>query len=106
MKIYRQYQAYFVSRDKVISTSSNRIFDCVVPNGTTYIECNYSNVIYAITCNRCSLQCVGETLQKLNYMFNWHKTVISQRGKYGFCCIALDLLYKGAVVIRLIQFRY
>ena len=29
---------------------------------------------YLITCNRRSLQYVGETVQKLNIRFNWHKT--------------------------------
>ena len=40
------------SRDKVINTSSKKIFDCVVPNGTIFIDRNSPNVIYLITYNR------------------------------------------------------
>ena len=50
----------FVARDKVTWTFSKRIFDCVLPNGTTYFNCNSANLIYLITCNRCSSQHVGE----------------------------------------------
>ena len=56
----------FVSRDKLVSTSSKRIFDCVVPNETTYIDCNSPSVIYLMTCNRCSLPYVVGTCQKVN----------------------------------------
>ena len=44
----------FLSRDKVVNTSSKRISDCVVPNGTTYVDCNSQNVILLMTCNGCS----------------------------------------------------
>ena len=40
----------FVSRDKIVSTSSkNCEFDCELPNGTTYVNCNSPTVIYLIT---------------------------------------------------------
>ena len=51
----------FVLMNKVISTSSKKIFDCRVPNGTTYIDCNSPNVIYLVTCSRCSFHHVVET---------------------------------------------
>ena len=56
----------FVSRDKLVSTSSKRIFDCVIPNETTYIDCNSPSVIYLMTCNRCSLPYVAGTYQKVS----------------------------------------
>ena len=49
----------FKTKDKVVSTSTKRVHDCVVPDGSTYIDCHASNVIYLITCNRCFLQYVG-----------------------------------------------
>ena len=55
----------FASWDKVVTKSRKRISDCSLPNGATYIDCNSSNAIYLITSNRCSLQYVRETSQKL-----------------------------------------
>ena len=84
-----------ISRDKVTSISSKRVFDYLVQNGTTYIDSNSPNVIYVITCNRYSLQYVEETVQKLNKRFNWHKTVFNQPCKCGFVRILLDHFHKG-----------
>ena len=85
----------FVSRDKIISTSSKKIFDYVVPKKTTYTDCNSPNVIYWITCNRRTLQYGGETVQKLNKRFNWHWTRFNQPGKCCFCRILSDHSRKG-----------
>ena len=84
-----------ISRDKVTSISSKRVFDYLVQNGTTYIDSNSPNVIYVITCNRYSLQYVEETVQKLNKRFKWHKTVFNQPCKCGFVRILLDHFHKG-----------
>ena len=84
----------FVSRDKVISTSSKRIFEFVVPNGTTYIVCNSPCVVYLTTCKRCFLHYVGKTVQKLNKSFSWHRTGFRQSGKYSFCQIISDHFHK------------
>ena len=72
----------FILRDNVVITSSKRIFDCEVPNETRYIDYNSPNVIYLFTWNRCPLYYVGESVQKLNKIFNWHRN-----GFKGFCCI-------------------
>lgn len=56
----------FVTKDKVASTSTKIIFACVVPNGTTYVDCTSPNGICLITWNRCSLQYARETVQKLH----------------------------------------
>ena len=69
----------FISRDEVVSADSKRIFDCVVPNWATCVNCNSLNVIYIITGNRCSLQFIGRTFQKLNNKFNWYRTGFNQR---------------------------
>ena len=84
----------FVYRVKVISTSSKKILDCVVPNWTTYIDCISPNVIYLIPCNRSFLQYVGETVQKLNKRFNWRNTGFNHPGKYGVCRILSDHFHK------------
>ena len=43
-KVFVNCKSNFVSPSRVISTSTKRIFDCLVSNGTTYTGCNYSNV--------------------------------------------------------------
>ena len=75
-----------VSRNKVISTSSKR---------TTCIDCNSPNAMHLITWNRCSLQYVGQTVQKLNERFNLQKTGFNQPSKHGLCLILSDHFHKG-----------
>ena len=81
--------------EKVASKSSKSIFDCVVPSGTTYADCHSANVIYLITCSRCSSQYLRETVQKLKKRFNWHITSFNQCSKHGFYCILSDHYHKG-----------
>ena len=85
----------FVFRDQVISSSSKRILDCVVPNRITYIDHNSPNVIYLITCCRCFLQYNRESVQKFNKRFNWYRTGFNQPGKYCFCHILSDHFHKS-----------
>ena len=73
INVNQKLKSTFVFRDNVVNTSSKGIFDFVVPRSTAYIDCNSPNVIYLITCNRYTLEYVGETVQKLNKLFNWHR---------------------------------
>ena len=68
--------------------------DYVVPNWTTYIDCDSSNGKYLITCNRCFQQFVGETVQKLNKRFNWNRTGFNKSGKRSLCRILSDHSHK------------
>ena len=77
----------FFPTDKILSTVTKRLFDCVIPPGTIYLDCHSPNVIYLLTCNRCHLQYVGETAQKLNERFNFHKTGFRHPTKHGHCRI-------------------
>ena len=77
----------FIPQDKFFSTVTNRVYDCIVPPGTVYINEHSSNVIYLITCDRCWLQYVGETCQKLNERFNWHNSCFRYPKKYLHCKI-------------------
>ena len=40
-------------------------------------------------------QYVGETVQKLDKRFNWHRTGFNQSSKCVFCRILLDHFHKG-----------
>ena len=63
------FQHKFLPKDKVVSSVTHRVYDCVYPSGATYTNCHSSNVIYLITCSNCHLQYVDEISQKLNERF-------------------------------------
>ena len=56
----------FILNDKFVSTSTHRIHNSIVPDTTKSVTCNSKNVIYLITCKKCGLQYVGETIQPLS----------------------------------------
>lgn len=85
----------FLARDRVVSSCTKRIYDCVTPSGSVYIDCNSANVIYLITCNNCGFQYVGETVQKLNKRFNQHRKGIKSPEKYGTCRILSNHFNEG-----------
>ena len=81
------FKSKFSPCDKIVSSSTFRTYDCVIPDDEIDIDCHSSNVVYLITCNNCKLQYVGETCQKLNKRFNWHNSGFKYPNKYGFCKI-------------------
>ena len=46
-------------------------------------NCNSSNVVYLITCKKCSLQYVGSTVTKFRLRFNNHKSRIRRHERLG-----------------------
>ena len=79
------FQKKFITIDRFKSTTTGRIYDVVVPPGTIYLNDHTSNVIYLITCDRCRLQYVGETCQKLNERFNCHTSAMRNPSKLSYC---------------------
>lgn len=73
---------HFKARDKVESTCTKRLYDCVTPPGTVYLNCHSTNLIYLITCSTCGLQYVGETVQPLSARFNGQHKGIKDTNKY------------------------
>ena len=53
------------------------------------------NVLYLITCEKCQLQYVGGTVQKLNERLNWHKSGFRDSSKYGHFKNFSELFSKG-----------
>ena len=47
------------------------------------LNCNSSNVVYLITCKKCSLQYVGSTITKFRLRFNNHKSRIRRHETLG-----------------------
>ena len=45
---------------------------------TSHITFNTKNVIYMVQCNRCNLQCIGETKRRLKDRFNDHRRAVDK----------------------------
>ena len=59
------------------------------------LNCNSSNVVYLITCKKCSLQYVGSTITKFRLRFNNHKSRVRRHETLGQVeKRADDLLYR------------
>ena len=80
-----QFRNKFVPVNNILSTATNRLYKCIVPAGSTYVNDHSSNVVYLITCNKCKLQYVGETSQNLNKRFNWYNSCFANPTVYSFC---------------------
>lgn len=78
---------YFTPRNKAISTCTERIYDCVTPAGTMYLNCHSTNLVYLLTCETCGMQYVGETCQQLNSRFNGHRAGMKNPKKQTSCKI-------------------
>ena len=76
----------FEPRDFACSSVTNRIYKCIVPPGNTgVINCCATNVIYLLTCDKCRLQYVGETVLSVKGRFHVHKQGFDNPEKYGCC---------------------
>ena len=90
-----QFQNKFVPANNILSTNTNKLYKCIVPAGSTYVNDHSSNMVYLITCNKCKLQYVGETSQNLNKRFNWHNSCFRNPNAYSFCKILNTHLSEG-----------
>ena len=60
-----QFQNKFIPVNNLLSTTTNRLYNCIVTAGSTYVNDHSSNVVCLITWNKCKLQYVGEISQNL-----------------------------------------
>ena len=89
----------FSVQTRVVSTTSKRNFDCILPSGTVYLDFHcylllFINVIYLINCKRYTLHYVREADQRINEIFNWHKECFENPTKYGYFLILTDHVHK------------
>ena len=74
----------FLPADRVVSSTTLRMYDVITPPGTSYIDCMSKNLIYLITCDNCSIQYVGETVRGLNFRIREHqKGIRYPENNYG-----------------------
>ena len=90
-----QLQNKFVPVNNILSTTTNRLYKCIILAGSTYVNDRSPNVVYLITCNKCKLLYVAETSQNLNKRFNWHNYCFRNRTAYSFCKILNTHFRKG-----------
>ena len=48
-----QFQNKFIRVNNKLSITTNRLYKCIVPAGSTNVNDHSSNVVYLITCNKC-----------------------------------------------------
>jgi len=81
----------------IFSSTLTRKNYSIVNHNPNPLTCSSENIIYLITCSRCSIQYVGETKQKLSKRMNNHRTAIRGRTNTiltehfredGGCCIS------------------
>ena len=78
-----------------VSTSSHRIYTHIIPRNIEYVDCNSANLIYLITCDKCSIGYVGETMQKLRDRISHHRSCIKHPEKDQTCRRLSDHFSKG-----------
>lgn len=76
---------YLSCHDRVVSSSTHRVYDCIVPPGSRPLDCHSPNVVYLLKCSNCKLQYVGETGLKINERFNLHRSGFRYAANYGYC---------------------
>ena len=90
-----QFQNKLDPVNNTLSSTTNRLYQCILPAGSTYVNDHSSNVVYLITCNKCKLQYVEETFQNLNERFNWHNSCFRNPTAYSSCKILNTHFSKG-----------
>ena len=91
-----QLNPFFIPRDRVHSSSTNRLYDCIVPPGKKkQLGPTTTNVIYCLTCDNCALQYVGQTVQTLTERFYLHIGGINGTKKQVSCRILTEHFTSG-----------
>ena len=96
-------QLDFYPFDKVVSSVTKVIYDCVTPAWIIYLNFYAPSVTYSITCCRCSLQYVGENLQKLNEKLKIGFKHPSKHWHYKIFCVYFAVLNTGSHILKKIE---
>lgn len=84
------------TKDHFFSSCTHRIYKSEIPSNIDKINCNTGNLIYLITCQKCSLQYVGETCLKLRERFNLHRSCIAHPEIDHNCRILSEHFSRGS----------
>ena len=80
---------------KFVSSSTHRIYQSVIPDNVDIVDCKTENIIYLVTCRKCKLQYVGETVQLLRGRIGQHSNNIDNPNKDHHCRILVDHFTSG-----------
>ena len=80
---------------KFVSSSTHRVYQSVIPDDVDRVDCKTGNVIYLVTCRKCKLQYVGETVQILYARTSKHSNSIDNPNKDHHCRILVDHFSSG-----------
>ena len=83
------------TKDHFVSSSTHRVYEAAIPDDIASLNCNCTNVIYLITCRKCRLQYVGETVQLLRERIRHHNSCINHPEKDNTCRILSEHFSKG-----------
>ena len=64
------------NEDDVIRSFSTGKTERIINERNSNLNCGIDNVVYLLECDKCGVQYVGETSQKLNHRFSGHKSCI------------------------------
>ena len=71
------------------------MYNSVIPEDIDKVDCKTENVIYLVTCRKCKLQYVGETVQLLRGRIGQHSNSIDNPNKDHHCRILVDHFTSG-----------
>ena len=83
------------TKDHFVSSSTHRVYEAVIPENISSLNCNSTNVIYLITCRKCKMQYVGETAQLLRDRIRHHNSCINHPEKDNTCKVLSEHFSKG-----------
>ena len=83
------------TKDKFVSSSTHRTYQSVIPDDIDKVDCKTENVVYLITCRKCKLQYVGETVQLLRGRISAHTNSLDNPNKDHHCRILVDHFSSG-----------
>ncbi len=78
------------NKNRFVSTSTHRIYNSIIPEEIEFLDCKTTNVIYLITCKKCKLQYVGETIQLLRERIGKHASSFKHPEKENSCRILAE----------------
>ena len=83
-----RFCVHFDVNSVIKSHSTGREYNTIIsPNVDNNVSCTSSNIIYIITCSKCNLQYVGETVNSLSIRFYTHRSCFMHPDKSQNCKI-------------------
>ena len=83
------------TNSQFVSSSTHRTYHSIIPDDVDKVDCKTENIIYLVTCRKCKLQYVGETVQLLRGRIGKHSNSIDHPYRDHHCRILVDHFSSG-----------